>query len=261
VSLGDGWTPVATSGAVQRSGQVGCFSSCDGLHGILVDVPVGSASLRVRAVNAVGAGTPSNTLSTTVYALPDAPSAVTATAAATTATVTFGAPTADGGSPVLGYQVRVDDGPWEAVVLESSLSPLGFRLTDQAVGTHTYGVRAFTDLGFSQPALSSPVEVVDLQPNPPVFLGGWTWSGHYEVSFQDGDWNGVPWTGYELSVNNGPWLPLTVTYGGPSGYSAVAEDPGCQSTGGSCGSTTGRIRVVTPTGASAPSNVAAIYLD
>lgn len=261
VSLGDGWTPVASSGAGQRSGQGLCLSSCDGLHGILVDVPVGSTSLRVRAVNAVGPGAPSNTLSTTVYALPDAPTAVTATAAATTATVTFSGPAADGGSPVLGYQVRVDDGIWEAVTLESSLSPLGFRLTDQEIGTHTYGVRAYTDLGFSQAALSSPVEVVDLQPNPPVFVGGWTWSGHYEVSFQDGEWKGVPWTGYELSVNNGPWLPLTVTYGGPSGYTAVAEDPGCQSTGGSCGSTTGRIRVVTATGASEPSNVGNIYLD
>jgi hypothetical protein len=71
----------------------------------------------------------------------------------------------------------------------------------------------------------------------------------------------VAWTGYELSANNGPWLPLSVTYGGPSGYTATAEDPGCASTGGLCGTTTGRLRVVTAPGASEPSNVATIHLD
>jgi hypothetical protein len=192
VSLGDGWTPVSTSGAGQRSRQ-GCFSPCDGLYGTLADVPVGSVSLRVRAVNAVGAGAPSNTVSTTVSALPDAPTAVSATAKASTATVTFSAPTADDGSPVLGYEVRVDAGLWEAVTLDPSLSPLGFHLNHQAVGTHTYAVRAYTDLGFSQAGLSSPVKLVEVQPNPPMFHGGWTWSGHDESPSRTA--SGTAWPG------------------------------------------------------------------
>ncbi|HEY0889925.1 MAG TPA: hypothetical protein VGE38_09970 [Nocardioides sp.] len=81
--------------------------------------------------------------------LPSAPTGLVGTgdAEAGTATVSWAAPISDGGSPVTGYESRIDGGSW------SASSPATTReFTDLARGPHTVQVRAVNANGPSQPA-------------------------------------------------------------------------------------------------------------
>ncbi|WP_426247102.1 OmpA family protein [Nocardioides sp. LHG3406-4] len=224
-----------------------------GLGGVLTGVPTGTPfGISLRAVNAAGAGAPSNTLSVTSYGRPTSPRDLHGTVGADTIVhLSFDVPTSDGGRTITGYDVQVDDGEWVDLPATGT-SPLAGILSDQPAGAHTYRVRARNDIGAS-PA-SDPVAVqvpAPQQPDAPTISGvGYYGAGQaWAVYFTAGASNGAVVTGYEASLDGGPWTAAS----GVSGSPAMFPCPGM-----ACGwtySTSVRLRAVTATGASAPSQV------
>jgi hypothetical protein len=185
---------------------------------------------------------------------------VATTVDGTSVAISFEAPAFDGGSTITGYQVMTDDGDWVAATTTGT-SPLVVTVNGQASGSHVYAVRAGNAVGGGASVSSDVVEVVVVA--TPTFHHGWSsFMGDYWVYWSIGNLDASRVTGWELSVNGGPWLPVSVSGSGDGDFSGTAIDPGCASTGGHCHiNTTGRIRAVTTTGYSAPSNSSWIYWD
>ncbi len=210
--------------------------------------------VRVRAVNQWGHG-PAVWSVASVATVPGAPAGVLATVDGDTVTVTFDTPSSDGGSEITGYQVRTDEGLWSDASTTGT-DRLTVTLTSQSTGSHTYAVRAVNDRGTGAPASSATVEVVEVVATAaPFFHGGWSnGGGSYDFHWDLGTLGSSDAEGWELSIDDGPWLPVTVTFTDGYDFSGTATDPGCGSTGGNCTTdTTGRIRAVTADGYSQPS--------
>ena len=62
--------------------------------------------LRVFAINVAGVGTPTQSISTSAYTVPGAPTALTATSANASVLLSWTAPLNTNGSPVSGYKVE-----------------------------------------------------------------------------------------------------------------------------------------------------------
>jgi hypothetical protein len=69
-------------------------------------------SVRIRAVNAAGGGAASNAVSATAYTVPSAPTITGITGVDKQLTVSFSAPSTNGGSGVSSYQYSLDSGAW-----------------------------------------------------------------------------------------------------------------------------------------------------
>lgn len=169
-------------------------------------------AVRVRAVNARGAGAASEPVVLTPSTVPDAPKNVAAEVVGTTVTLTFDQ-SSDGGSTITGYEVRVDDGTWaSATVVDGKIT-----LADQAPGFHTYGVRAVNARGDSPAGTSPQVEVVVVQPGAPTdgLVNGWgQGSGpdgemySYGLDWTPGASNGATVTGWQAKVDDGDWVEI-----------------------------------------------------
>ena len=114
VSTGSGWAPVVAPGLPPRGTAPRCRAArgCGSdFYAVLRHLPAGvTQHLQVRAVNAVGAGAPSNTLSATAYDYPGAVTDLAVTGGHGSLEVSFSAPATDGGSPVRGYEISYDGG-------------------------------------------------------------------------------------------------------------------------------------------------------
>ncbi len=92
--------------------------------------------VRVRAVNAAGAGAPSRARAGTPRTVPGAPSIDAVVAGSRSLTLTITAPTSTGGSPITSYQYSLDGGTrWST----KSLTAGSMKLTSLRAGT-TYNV-------------------------------------------------------------------------------------------------------------------------
>ena len=151
------WTPglppggPVTSYRVQRALGAGTFANLGAptTATTFADTTASSGTAyryQVLAVNADGNSAPSNILSLTTPTLPGAPTSVAATAGNASATVTFAAPTSDGGSPILGYTVTsVPAGGVDSNAGTTALSHLVTGLTN---GTpYRFTVRATNAVG------------------------------------------------------------------------------------------------------------------
>jgi outer membrane protein OmpA-like peptidoglycan-associated protein len=216
-------------------------------HATLSDLTLGDLyKVAVRAVNERGAGASSKTRTFTPAIAPGAPTDVVATVDGTSVTVDFDAPAFDGGAEITGYEVSVDDGDWAAVELDSSA--YSFTLAGQAVGPHTYAVRAVNRIGASTAGTSNEVTVVaTAQPDAPT-IGGYGYYGagqQWVASFTPGNDNGATVTGWQVSVGGGAWVSADQVVSGTP-MSAYFNCPGM-----ACGWTYGssiRLRAVTATG-------------
>jgi hypothetical protein len=169
-------------------------------------------SLRLRAVNAVGAGAPSLPVIVEPVpgpALPDPPTALVPTPGDASASIAFTAPVSDGGSPLTNYEYSIDGGlTWVAFGPVDAASPVV--LTGLTNGT-TYEVvlRAVNAVGAGEP--SEAVTVVPRTvPGAPTALSATPMNGAAAVNFTaPADDGGSPVTNYEYSTDGGTtWVPF-----------------------------------------------------
>ena len=115
--------------------------------------------IQLRAVNSMGAGCGSATMSTTtlIPVVANEPTNVVATAGANGASIAFAAPTNDGGADITAYEYSINDGSsWTAIV--SATSPLNISLT--ACTSYSIKIRAVNIAGSG--TASAAVSVIPL---------------------------------------------------------------------------------------------------
>ncbi|HRA51922.1 MAG TPA: fibronectin type III domain-containing protein, partial [Actinotalea sp.] len=189
---GGSWVPVAGTGQpIVIPGLT---------NGVAVDI-------ELRATSAMGTGAISDPASGTPRATPGAPTIVGTTAGIGVGTVGF-VPGFDGGSPITGYEYRLDGGAWQPLV--SGASPL--ELTGLGNGTSTaVQIRALNAAGAGAP--SAAVSIVT--PGAPGALVGASATGldgAISASFSLGSNGGSPITRVEYSLDGGgTWVPVGTT--------------------------------------------------
>jgi len=169
-------------------------------------------SIRLRAVNAAGAGAASDPVSVTPVptpARPDAPTNLVATPGDTVATVTF-TPGDDRGSPITNYEYSFDGGRnWTAFAPAVTASPVSFTALTNGT-TYELVLRAVNAVGAGD--ASEPVEFTPAKvPDPPTGLVATPGDGTASVEFTLGADGGSPITEVEYSIDGGPWQPRTPT--------------------------------------------------
>ncbi|HVA04991.1 MAG TPA: fibronectin type III domain-containing protein [Acidimicrobiales bacterium] len=139
-----------------------------------------SYPIKVRAVNSVGAGTPSNTASVTPVAAPGAPTAVFASAGDTSATVSW-SPAPANGSTVTGYTVTSSPGGHTCTWTSG---PLTCTVTGLANGTpYTFGVTATNGVGTGPASTASTAVTPVAVPGAPTTVTATASDGSASVSF------------------------------------------------------------------------------
>lgn len=233
VTTGDGWAPVSTEvPQLPAAATSACLADCghdDYLYGFLYDLPVGStADIRVRAVNKVGAGAPSNTLQTQVQGAPGAPSFATWTGDDGVITTTFDAPEKNGGSPITGYQIAYDgNDPYDLDLDLSVAGPYSSQHEGFQNGTtHVAQVRARNQWGWG-PWSSAVNVLVATVPDAPWLdepeLDEEAATATFQLDAPEFD-GGSPVTGYKISTDGGDtWGPLQLS-GSPASYSFELTD-------------------------------------
>jgi outer membrane protein OmpA-like peptidoglycan-associated protein len=166
----------------------------------------------VRAVNIVGEGAASGTLTRTPFTVPGAPGMTSATSQGRKVTVTFTAPESNGGSDVTGYQYQVQqDGEW-LTVEPSGDGPFSATVEDLPNAAYSFRVRAVNDAGpgAASEVGSVTVEVLASEPAAPILNWAYIWSGStLDMYTYVPDDNGAPITGWEWSTDNGiTWHPV-----------------------------------------------------
>lgn len=213
VTTGDGWEAVQP--LLGRSAATACRGACgeDLIYASLTGLtPETTVDLRVRALNEVGAGAPSNTLSATVFGRPSAPTNLTVVGDDGTLAATFGAPEHDGGSEVDSYEISYDDGEhWSPADIGSS-APYTVTKTGLDNGT-TYDVRVRATNRWGTGPSASASALVATVPGAPSLdqpeldgTSAWVVFGRPEY---DG---GTAIISYELSTDGGEtWRPFLFT--------------------------------------------------
>ncbi len=176
--------------------------------------------IEVRAVNAVGDGNASAPQSGTPYTTPGAPTITTGAEGMVPSdealTVSFDAPANDGGSPVTGYQYSTDGGAtWQArtdgqpataaTMTIDALSTDGSTPLTNGV-TYDVEIRAVNSAGDGPgSAVASGIPASD--PGAPTITSVVPEDGGLGVTFASPPNGGSAITGYEYSVDGGPWTP------------------------------------------------------
>ncbi|MFI5934531.1 fibronectin type III domain-containing protein [Actinoplanes sp. NPDC051494] len=175
-------------------------------NGTVTGLTNGTAyAVRVRAVNVAGNGVATAAVAVTPATVPGAPTAVSATAGNTQATVTFTPPASTGGSPVTGYQVSTDDGAtWAALAANGIVTGL----TNGT--TYTVRVRALNAIGAGAAGASTTVTPIPATPDPPTDLSAVRGDRSATLTFTPPVMTGTsPISGYEVSTDDGlTWRPL-----------------------------------------------------
>ncbi|AGZ42862.1 fibronectin type III domain-containing protein [Actinoplanes friuliensis] len=159
-------------------------------------------SVRVRAVNDVGAGPAGAAVTVTPRALPGAPTDVTATPGNASATIAF-TPPADGGATITGYEVSTDNGAtWRSLAANGTVPDL----TNGT--TYTVRIRARNSAG-AGPASAAVTVTPAAVPGAPTDLTAVPGDGTATLSFTAPAAGGSAITGYDVSTDDGvTWAPL-----------------------------------------------------
>ena len=216
--------PSSTGGAAVSNYQV----STDGGNSFTALVPAStdtpivitgltngtSYSVRLKAVNSVGAGAASNSSSGTPAAtVPGAPTNVVATAGAGQISLAFTAPSSNGGSPITNYEYMVGHDGWIARDPANVTSPI--IVSGLSNGTsYDISLRAVNSSGGGQPSTVSVTPITTAEaPSTLVATPGDTQASiAFDIPWSNG---GAEITNYEFSTDNGvtwkAFSPATTT--------------------------------------------------
>jgi titin len=126
-------------------------------------------SFRVAAVNALGSGSISDTVSSTPRTVPGQPTSLTATPASSEVSLSWSAPDDDGGNEITGYFVEYHDGD-ESWMLVATVSSAEHVVTGLSNGTeYSFRVSTYNDAG-TGPVSSTAVSTPRTTPGAPTAL-------------------------------------------------------------------------------------------
>ncbi|WP_332649074.1 fibronectin type III domain-containing protein [Lysinibacillus sp. 54212] len=198
-------------------------------------------TFKVVALNALGEGAESTVSNAvTPSSVPDAPTSISATKGNAEATVSFTAPTNDGGNPITGYTVKVFKDGAEQTSLNKSGSASPITVTGLTNGTpYTFKVVATNIVGNSKDSEASPSIVpmtvpdkptnvntttgdaqVKIDFTPPVNNGGSSIIGYVVKVFE----NGVEQTSLNKSGSSSPITISNLTNGSPYTFKVIAKN-------------------------------------
>ncbi|MBW4033519.1 MAG: hypothetical protein HIU88_12800 [Acidobacteria bacterium] len=173
--------------------------------------------IRLRADNAIGAGTSSVPASTTPRTVPDAPGSVVAVSNSASADVTWAAPAVTGGAPVTGYTVSAYTSSAGATAVStcSTSGATSCSLTGLSNGTAYYVEVAALNTAGAGAASTPRVLVIPLaRPSAPTLNSLTVGDGTISAAFSAGSAGDRSITGYQYSVDGG------VTWATASGTSS-----------------------------------------
>jgi uncharacterized repeat protein (TIGR02543 family) len=165
----------------------------------------------VYATNAMGAGDTATLSQVVVSALkPDVPVNVTAIAGNETATVTFSAPTNNGGSAITSYTVTASPGGETVTVTNSPATFTGLTIGQ----AYTFTVTATNAIGTSLSSTASLAVTPTAPPSAPLNVRATGAPGSATIAFDTPtSIGGTPITGYLI-------IPSPTPVGGPSSFGA-----------------------------------------
>ncbi|MDO8209107.1 fibronectin type III domain-containing protein [Conexibacter sp. CPCC 206217] len=200
---------VVTASSGQRCTATAPARTCD-VSGLAKGRGV---TFTVVAVNAIGESVASEPSNETIPATPpDPPTAVRASTNGTTATVSWTAPTDDGGIPINRYTATaVEDSALTCRVDPPATSCDVAGLTPGT--SYTFTVVARNEIDVSVPSAPSNAVVATLPPSAPQNLEVVRGAGSASLTFDaPADPGGAPVTGYEVSVDGGvSWRALSTS--------------------------------------------------
>ena len=243
----DGGPPITAYQASLDGGRTWdeVVTSGDGPFSVTIRdlIPWTRYTVAVRAVNEVGAGAASNTIeATTDPVVPDAPRLSTVDPDRTSMTIGFERPGYDGDAAITQYQASLDGGATWRDVATSGDGPFSVVLTGLAPGTgYTVAVRAMNRVGAGAQSnriatTTLPAATVATAPTIVSVIRGNEGTSPDTVFYGDMQFaaptsnGGAPITGYEHSLDGGPWTPLTYTGSGPYAARITYPDNGCSFT-------------------------------
>ena len=166
----------------------------------------------VHALNAVGSSVESNQGTATPATVPDTPTAVTSTFGNGSATVSFTAPTGDGGLAVTAYLVTAGPGGATQACTSSPCTVTG--LTNGTA--YTFTVHATNLVGNSAESAPSNAVTPATVPGVPGSVTVVRGDQSAQITFVAPATNGSPITGYEASTDGGlTWHPVIATGSSP----------------------------------------------
>ncbi|MCL2572901.1 MAG: fibronectin type III domain-containing protein, partial [Defluviitaleaceae bacterium] len=134
------------------------------------NLPYGTHTFRVRAVNSTGAGAYASTTATIVAAatVPGVPQNLNAFPGNNVVALTWSAPISNGGATITRYEVSHNNGAWVQVQSMTSHT-----VNNLLPGTHTFRVRAVNSVGAGTHAsTSATIESPNQPPTPPPAQAG-----------------------------------------------------------------------------------------
>ncbi|MFD6528453.1 glycoside hydrolase domain-containing protein [Streptomyces sp. NPDC060184] len=141
---------------------------------------------------------------------PAAPDAVSASSSGSSVTVAWSAPADDGGSPVTGWTVTLDDGHRADIADPDSRSTVFTGLPSGR--SYTARVRAVNAYGTSRPSdATAPVVTAGGKPQKPAVTGVVTHGKHTRVTWHPAADGGFPIVGYTVRLGDGTTAQLPAT--------------------------------------------------
>ncbi|MGW4782355.1 glycoside hydrolase domain-containing protein [Streptomyces sp. NPDC004230] len=149
-------------------------------------------------------------LTTKPKTVPAAPDAVSATSSRTSVTVAWSAPKDDGGSPVTGYKITLDDGHQVEIDDPDSRSTTFTWL--RSGRSYTARVQSVNTFGASRPsAATAPVVADGGRPQTPTVTGVITDGKQVRVTWRAAGDGGFPIIGYTVALGDGTTVHLPAT--------------------------------------------------
>jgi titin len=169
--------------------------------------------VRVRAVNTIGGGDASGSVSTTPIAdLPDAPTGLAVSSGNASIAVTLVPPVDDGGSAVTGYDVSIDDGvTWSPLSTQDGTGGTRSGTVGGLTNGTTYRVRTRAANSTGAGAPTDAVPVVAGVPGAPSAVTATAGTSSISVSWTVPDRNAELITTYTVTANPGPATCTTAT--------------------------------------------------
>ncbi len=214
-------------------------------------------TFRVRAVNGVGSGTPSNQGSATpqtAATAPGAPGNLSATPGDEQVRLSWRIPSDDGDSPITGYQYSNDSRSWRGIPNSApgQSNANSYTVTGLRNGTaYTFRVRAVNGVGSGTPSNqgSATPQTAATAPGAPGNLSATPGDGQVRLSWQTPADGGSPITGYQYSSGGRSWTAIPNSAPGQSNANSYTV------TGLRNGTAyTFRVRAVNGVGSGTPSN-------